>query len=317
MSVQMNYAGGGSVGVVGFSASGQWAAVSVDGSLGPIQSAAVGESVNVGDVSTGSVLGVATWDGDEWTLTPHVATFENLGADAGQVGSSGGHGASSPGGTQGGEIGGRIMPETGLYRGSTGPVPDHGTSAILHQTQELLAAASWIPGPIGSLASIGGAGINIYQGNYWAAAGELLGVVPFGKAIASGVKAAKSAKAVSGGLEGLSDLGAGVASIVKNSKNATKGGRKIPNSQLGAPPPKRGNAPIGSDGHPVELHHRGQSPNSPLDEMTRTEHRGQGNFGRNHSNTGQSPSKIDRGTWRGQQRDYWNGEWDGGRFDDF
>jgi hypothetical protein len=94
-------------------------------------------------------------------------------------------------------------------------------------------------------------------------------------------------------------------------------GHKIPNSELKGPPPKRGNAPIGSDAHPVELHHRNQTPTSPLDEMTRTAHRGKGNFGKNHTNTGQEPSLIDRKAWKNQQREYWEQEWDSGRFDNF
>ena len=92
-------------------------------------------------------------------------------------------------------------------------------------------------------------------------------------------------------------------------------GRKLPNEELKAAPPKRGTAPTGSDGHPVELHHRGQKPDSPLDEMTRTEHRGKGNFSENHSNTGQQPSQIDRKAWKEQQRRYWTKEHDRGRFD--
>ncbi|MDC3955883.1 HNH/ENDO VII family nuclease [Polyangium jinanense] len=92
-------------------------------------------------------------------------------------------------------------------------------------------------------------------------------------------------------------------------------GRRIPNDELKTPPAKRGKAPTGSDGHPVELHHRGQKPDSPLDEMTRTEHRGKGNFSENHSNTGQEPSKIDRKAWKEQQRRYWTKEHDRGRFD--
>jgi A nuclease of the HNH/ENDO VII superfamily with conserved LHH len=81
-----------------------------------------------------------------------------------------------------------------------------------------------------------------------------------------------------------------------------RGGKKIPNSELVAPPRERGLAPTGKDGKPVELHHNGQRPDSPLDEMTATDHRGAGNFSRNHSNTGQSPSKIDRGAWKKEQR---------------
>jgi hypothetical protein len=93
-------------------------------------------------------------------------------------------------------------------------------------------------------------------------------------------------------------------------------GKKIPNSELLAPPAKRGRAPTGGDGNPVELHHRGQAPDSPLDEMTRTDHRGKGNFKKNHENTGQEPSKIDRKAWKKEREDYWKGESDNGRFDD-
>lgn len=60
---------------------------------------------------------------------------------------------------------------------------------------------------------------------------------------------------------------------------------------------------------------RQQGPNDPIDEMTRTGHRGTGNFGANHTNTGQEPSQIDRGVWRQQQRQYWEWEWDNGRWD--
>ena len=52
------------------------------------------------------------------------------------------------------------------------------------------------------------------------------------------------------------------------------------------PPSKRVNAPIGNDGHSVELHHRNQKPDGPLDEMTRMDHRLGENFQKNHPNTG-------------------------------
>ena len=94
-------------------------------------------------------------------------------------------------------------------------------------------------------------------------------------------------------------------------------GIKLPNDRLIAPPAKPGDAPIGDDGKPVELHHRGQNADSPLDEMTSTEHRGKGNFGKNHNNTGQEPSNIDRSGWSKLRRDYWAKEWDRGRFKGF
>ncbi|MEZ8878111.1 RHS repeat-associated core domain-containing protein [Vibrio lentus] len=93
-------------------------------------------------------------------------------------------------------------------------------------------------------------------------------------------------------------------------------GKKISNLDLKAPPNKRGNAPIGDDGHPVELHHRNQKPDGPIDEMTRTDHRLGDNFKKNHPNTGQEKSKIDRKAWQKERKDYWERELDSGRFDD-
>ena len=73
----------------------------------------------------------------------------------------------------------------------------------------------------------------------------------------------------------------------------------------------RGQAPKGKYGYPIELHHRGQSQDGPLDEMTRTQHRGVGNFKKNHSNVGTEKSKINRNE---SSRDGWfgNGNSDGG-----
>ncbi len=72
--------------------------------------------------------------------------------------------------------------------------------------------------------------------------------------------------------------------------------RKIPRDKLKYKPKKRGDAPIGADGKPVELHHTDQDVGnkSPRDEMTMTDHRGKGNFKKNHPNTGQKPSAVDR-----------------------
>ncbi len=105
------------------------------------------------------------------------------------------------------------------------------------------------------------------------------------------------------------------ATAVRVGEDAAQTGRKIPNSEL-IPPTRRGRAPTGSDGHPVELHHRNQGPDDALDEMTRTDHRLGDNFKKNHPNTGQKRSKIDRQQWRKQQRKYWEDEWDRGRWDE-
>ncbi|WP_379554153.1 RHS repeat-associated core domain-containing protein [Qipengyuania sp. DGS5-3] len=92
-------------------------------------------------------------------------------------------------------------------------------------------------------------------------------------------------------------------------------GKRISNRSLKAGPKKRGSAPIGKDGHPIELHHRGQKPDSPIDEMTRTDHRGKGNFSKNHQNTGKHPSKIDRDEFNRKREQYWKDQYDSGRFD--
>jgi RHS repeat-associated protein len=99
-------------------------------------------------------------------------------------------------------------------------------------------------------------------------------------------------------------------------KHATDKGKKIPNDQLNGPPPKRGRAPIGSDGKPLERHHLDQTPEGPKDEMTLNDHRGGDNYGKNHVNTGQQPSQIDRSAWKRENEKYWKDEWDSGRFND-
>ena len=91
--------------------------------------------------------------------------------------------------------------------------------------------------------------------------------------------------------------------------------RRLPNDRLSQRPTKRGNAPKGDDGHPVELHHTDQSMDGPLQEMTRTEHRGGDNFRRNHTNTGETASNIDRRAAAQQRRNHWRNDWDSGRFD--
>ena len=66
---------------------------------------------------------------------------------------------------------------------------------------------------------------------------------------------------------------------------------------------KKGLAPIGPDGKSVNLHHVDQTMNGPVQELTATNH--QKNYSSLHSNTGQTPSQINRKefeTWRNQ---YW------------
>lgn len=113
--------------------------------------------------------------------------------------------------------------------------------------------------------------------------------------------------------------------VVKNSNSPDKkgstgdddtlqGGDRLPDSKIKSPPAKRGNAPVGDDGKPVELHHREQTPDGPIDEKTREDHRGGENYKKNHTNTGQEKSKIDRGTFKKQREQHWQSEWDKGRW---
>ena len=157
-----------------------------------------------------------------------------------------------------------------------------------------------------------------------AAVGGGGGFVRLSKPVAAAEEGAAAAKAAQAeGAEGAARGGAKAPEFKvpkPGTQSQSSGGNaagersKIPNNELKAPPAKRGNAPTGSDGHPVELHHRDQTPNSPLDEMTRTEHRGARNFSKNHSNTGQQPSQINRDAWKQAQKGYWQKEWDSGRF---
>jgi hypothetical protein len=87
---------------------------------------------------------------------------------------------------------------------------------------------------------------------------------------------------------------------------------KKPNNAIQAPP-KRGNAPVGEDGNPIELHHIDQEADEVI-EMTQTEHRLGENYAKNHSNTGSSQSNIDRSLFKKQKKQYWKDEWDSGRF---
>ena len=95
------------------------------------------------------------------------------------------------------------------------------------------------------------------------------------------------------------------------------GGNRIDDDKIKSPPLERGRAPTGEDGNPVELHHREQTPDGPIDEMTRKEHRGGENYKKNHENTGQEKSKIDRGDFKKVRENHWRKEWDSGRWDKY
>jgi len=93
------------------------------------------------------------------------------------------------------------------------------------------------------------------------------------------------------------------------------GGEKLAPEKIKSPPPKRGDAPIGEDGKPVELHHREQgNPNSPVDEKTRADHREGDNYKKNHPNTNKEKSTVDRSKFGQQRKNHWKQQHDSGRF---
>jgi RHS repeat-associated protein len=71
---------------------------------------------------------------------------------------------------------------------------------------------------------------------------------------------------------------------------------------------KQGKPPVGTDGKKVELHHDGQTTNSPLVEMTQTQHRGKGNFTQKHQNTGQRASQVNRSQAAKIRQKHWKNE---------
>lgn len=65
---------------------------------------------------------------------------------------------------------------------------------------------------------------------------------------------------------------------------------------------EQGLAPL-VDGQPVELHHVGQEMDSPLAELTRTEHRGEGNFSVLHE--AGKESTINRNVFNAEKEAHW------------
>ena len=66
---------------------------------------------------------------------------------------------------------------------------------------------------------------------------------------------------------------------------------------------ENGLAPIGADGKSVNIHHVDQTNTGPLIEMGASYH--QSNYRDLHTNTGQSPSQIDRPAFNNWRGDYW------------
>ncbi|WP_426779057.1 HNH/ENDO VII family nuclease [Pseudomonas aeruginosa] len=64
-----------------------------------------------------------------------------------------------------------------------------------------------------------------------------------------------------------------------------------------------GKAPLDTNGRPIELHHIGQKQDSPLAELTCSEHRGNGNDNVLHNK--QKESEINREDFDKERKDYW------------
>ena len=155
----------------------------------------------------------------------------------------------------------------------------------------------------------------------WAAAGTALGAAGgYISSKLSGINLGDVSQAYANGAGGSASWAP--MSIMQNgpAPSGTSGPNASPAGQTGSPsgpegpynntPENKqrmtdGKAPVGKDGNPVELHHDGQNPNGEIKEMTRTDHRGGENFKANHPNTGQEPSKIDRGQFKQQRQQYW------------
>jgi hypothetical protein len=66
---------------------------------------------------------------------------------------------------------------------------------------------------------------------------------------------------------------------------------------------QKGLAPIGYDGESINIHHIYQTDESPVLEITKSEH--QTRYAELHTNTGQSPSQIDRDLFNDWRQAYW------------
>ena len=66
---------------------------------------------------------------------------------------------------------------------------------------------------------------------------------------------------------------------------------------------KMGKAPLDANGNPIELHHIGQKPDSPLVELTKAEHCGNGNDNVLHNKL--KESEINRTDFNKERQEYW------------
>jgi RHS repeat-associated protein len=128
--------------------------------------------------------------------------------------------------------------------------------------------------------------------------------------VTGGTEALAASPTVVGSAPGVALAGVGVVGVVhgstvlKNALENSSSGKPYENTPENQDRMQQGKAPVGKDGKPVELHHEGQT-SGQTKEMTQTEHRGGENFKKNHPNTGQQPSQIDRNQANQARRKHW------------
>ena len=164
---------------------------------------------------------------------------------------------------------------------------------------------------------------NVSQGNIGAAVLDGVGIIADAAAVAlplvpGGAGAViKGARAVDKAVDAVSSANK-VDKAIDTAKSVEKTSSKLvieiaPENKIDRsllnPPVKEGNAPtFKNNGMPVEIHHEGQNPQGPFKEMSRQEHRGKGNFKKNHSNLNK-PSNIDRNEFKKAKQEYWKKEY--------
>jgi RHS repeat-associated protein len=106
-------------------------------------------------------------------------------------------------------------------------------------------------------------------------------------------------------VHGATTTGVSGVHLAQDASDAISSGQPYENTPQNQDRMAQGKAPVGKDGKPVELHHEGQTSEGDLKEMTQSDHRGGENFSKNHPNTGQEPSQIDRSKFKQQREQYW------------
>ncbi|WP_276880496.1 HNH/ENDO VII family nuclease, partial [Bacteroides heparinolyticus] len=167
---------------------------------------------------------------------------------------------------------------------------------------------------------------NIKSGNVGAAVFDGIGVlldagaaalpfIPGG--VSAGIKAARVADKAANAVETVAKTDKTVDAInTTRIPEKIKGGFKIeisPENKIDRnllnPPSKPGNAPtFKKDNKAVEIHHEGQNPNGPFKEMSQHDHRGKGNYSKNHPKMVEN-SKINRVEFNKAKKAYWKNEY--------